>query len=92
MDPYDDFDFDYEISLLDKSNEKKLKRRPQNAAPKRVSSGPLNLWEKNFGKINELQERQLLPDGNLVINCEITIFREEKTESGSTYPIPTPRS
>ena len=44
-----------------------------------------------FIKRDVLPEQQLLSDNNLTIYCEVTIFGEEKTLSGSKYPTTTTR-
>ena len=89
---YSENDFEvtpsYKVSLLDKENKRKKCLEIKNG----VHTFEGNTIDNGYGwpkyiKRNALEgDPKFLPDGNLVVFCEITLLGEEKTESGSKYP------
>ena len=80
-----------QISLLDKTN-RRLKKNlleecifygiGDNTCPPAAAHGAKIIRRSELAKNSN---SELLPDGNLVIFCEITVLGNEQTESGSKY-------
>ena len=80
-----------QISLLDKTN-RRLKKNlleecifygiGDNTGPPAAAHGVKIIRRSELAKNSN---SELLPDGNLVIFCEITVLGNEQTESGSKY-------
>ena len=87
-----DTDFDvtptYKVSLLDKENKRQrcfeVKNGVHTFEGNKINNG--YGWQKYIQRIELEEDPKFLPDGNLVVFCEITLFGDEKTESGSRYP------
>ena len=73
----------YKFSILDKEN----KRQKMKVSSMHTFAFSSRSWGRNnFITRSVLEENPgLLPDGNFVIFFEITVFGDEKTESGSKY-------
>ena len=75
----------YKVSILDKENKRQKIQNSVMYTYEANNSIKGKGWNNFIGRSVLEENPGLLPDGNFVIFCEITVFGDEKTESGSKY-------